>query len=873
MSDDSGAPKNGNGSKKKAAPAHLKPVGDATPLTVSPKDIEDLERSGLTEETIELSRIHSEGKSPPIAEILGWKWKNGGGMVLPFFDYDSNKLLLCRVKPHQPRMRTKGAKSKPVKYEQRPGSGAIPYIGPRCIQKQMLEGMGLVLWPEGEKKTLLLDQLGYACIGLTGCHNWNDPEKYANGDGLTWSKWLRKYAERFVRGRHHVIMFDSDCFSKDAVMLAMRRLAGLLYEGGALSVRFGRIPPDANDASRGVGIDDFFVEHGEEKTREIIKAAELIKAGEEVTPIAPKDPLLKLNSLAWLKGANLDADLRLPPRFEIRRDRSLWQEPPIDKPEADQKEIARAAILPARMLDALVGEDQRLEIAYYARGKWHRGVIDRRAIRDARRALAELPPGAAIDSNNAPLVVLWLGEYMRHNEHRMSAKRFTNACGWQDLDDERCFMLAEPVTTSNAPTIVPDEAGDKGEILRALKPRGTYPAHLAALRSAFAEDPIAALGILGALSAPLLKPLGAPNFAVHFYGDSSRGKTTMLKLSASVFGNPSSEGYVGSWNATPVAMELRAATLCDLPMPMDEVGAGDMKDNSRMVYMMINGIGKARGSRGLKVQRTAFWRTVVVSTGEHELVDDKANTGAQVRALQFRVSKFGDFDGARVDKIREDIEQNFGHVGLEWIKHLVAVEDWEPLRQLFARAKVLFRSKEKGSLMQRQAIYYALLATTEHIAHEVLGLGKTKGGTVREIFANADQRRELKTASERAVEVVSEWIAAEPLTFPCLDYNSTGGLIAKTVASVKKINGVRHRGHVCFLPNELRVRLAQSGISAAEVIHAWKDLGWLDVDERRTTKRLSWDNKRVRLVCVSCDALGLDAAESTEAQTRVDFKD
>ena len=55
-------------------------------------------------------------------------------------------------------------------------------------------------------------------------------------------------------------------------------------------------------------------------------------------------------------------------------------------------------------------------------------------------------------------------------------------------------------------------------MLRALRPRGTYEAHIAALRSAFDEDPIAAVAILGALAAPLLSPLDAPNFAIHFPG-------------------------------------------------------------------------------------------------------------------------------------------------------------------------------------------------------------------------------------------------------------------------------------------------------------------------------------------------------------------
>ncbi len=854
---------------------HLVPVNDDTaPRALAPRHAADLESSGLSEATIASAGIYSGAKSAPIADVLGWGWRNGGGMVLPFRDYDSNREILSRVKPDRPRVRSRGAKKRVIKYEQPPNSGAVPYFGPRCIREQRLHDTSRsVVWVEGEKKTLLLDQLGYAAIGITGCHTWNDADKHRDGDGLTWAKAIRKYAERFVRDRHHTICFDSDTFSNDNVMLALRRLAGLLLDGGAASVRCVRVPPDTNDRDRGVGIDDFFVDHGRDETltRTLITSAELIAPGEAVTPIPPKDPLLKLGALAWLRGAKLGSDLRLPPGFEIRRDRSLWADPPSDKPDADQRELMRLIVLPTQMIDALDGDEQRLELAYYARGKWERAIVDRKACRDARRALAELPPGVAIDSNNATLVVLWLGEYLRHNEHRMGTQRFVSKCGWQTVDDEQCFLLDAAITRDGAATtIVADDSGDRSDILAALRPRGSHEQHVDALRRAFDEDPLAAVAILGALAAPLLAPLGAPNFAINFHGDSSKGKTSIVKIGSSVFGNPSSEQWIGSWNATPVGMELRAATLSDLPLCFDEVGAGDPRMVERAIYMLINGAGKLRGAPTVSVRKTPFWRTIVLSTGEHELVDDRATTGAQIRVLQFRVSGFGNLDGAGVDALREACEKHHGHVGRRWIEALVAIEDWQPYIALFDKAKKQFRAHEPGALMQRQAVYYALLATAEHLAHTTLGFGRAGGATVRELFADIDRRREVRTASERAIEIMSQWIASEPKTFPELDFNASGGLTARTAKNIARINGVRYKKHVCFLPNELRARLDLDGISSAEVLAAWRDRGWLDVDGKHLAKKIRWDGKRVRVIAVSCEILGIDVVENA-AQTSADF--
>lgn len=854
------------GARASAKPGHVKPVdGGTAPVTLSPNHLEDLRSSGLTDETITAAKLRSEGKSSGVSKILGWGWKNGAALVFPFFDYDSRKLVLARVKPDKPRLR--GKKRKPVKYEQPPDTGPVPYFGPGTIREQRLDKPRLsVYWAEGEKKTLTLDQLGLAVIGITGCHVWNDSETYRNGDGLTWSKQLRKYAERFVKGRKHVICYDSDAFDNDNVMLALQRLAGLLLADGAASVWFVRIPPSADKAVKGVGIDDYYLEHGEDATRALLKAAERIEVGSEIAPIPPKDPLLKLCSLKWLRAAKLPPDLRLPPRFDVRRDRSLWLEPDASKPDGDWKESMRSILIPTALLEATDDEtEQRIEVAYFAREGWRRAVVDRKAIRDARRALSELPADVAIDSNNAALVVAWLSEYMRHNEHRMELRKFVSQCGWHEIDSGECFVADVPIVRAGGRVrLDADTSGDRGSILCALAPKGTLDAHRAALAKAFDEDSQAALMILSALAAPLLRPLRAPNFGIHLAGDSSRGKTSKLVCAASVFGDPRNDQWLASWNTTATAMELRAETLCDLPLCYDEVGAGDRAQIERSIYMLVNGSGKGRAQRSLKLRKTPSWRTVVLSTGEHSLASEKANTGAQVRIVQFRVNGFGELDAAGVDSIREACERNAGHVGRLWLKTLVDIDDWQPLRELFVSAKAQFREQKEGSLMQRQAVYFALLAVAEHLASKSLGFGVKGGGTVRGVFMDTDETGDVVSAGERAVDVVAGWIASEPDAFPVLTFASDGGLTAKRKANARKLCGVHYVGRVHLLPDELRTVLERNGLSYSGVLAAWKASGVTDCDKGRTKKRLRWDGQRLCVVAVKSEALGLTVDTQTD---------
>jgi hypothetical protein len=458
--------------------------------------------------------------------------------------------------------------------------------------------------------------------------------------------------------------------------------------------------------------------------------------------------------------------------------------------------------------------------------------------------------------------VLWLGEYMRHNETRLRVAQYVSQCGWQRVDDGSCFLLDEPITNGAASSLVADDAGDRADMIAALRPRGDSGAHFEAIRAAFDADPIAAVAILGALAAPLLEPLGAPNFAINLHGDSSRGKTSMIKIAASIYGDPRSQQWLGSWNATGVAMELRAQTLSHLPLLFDEVGAGDGKPVDRWIYMLTNGVGKARGDRSLRVRKTPSWATVVISTGEHELVTENANTGAQVRVLQFRVRGFGNLDAAGVDALRGACEAHFGHVGRRWIESLVAIEDWAPYRELYDRALRAMRANEADPLMQRQAVYFALLAVAEHLASSALGMGQRGGKTARAVFEDTTRRREVTNAAHRAREVVSQWIASEPGAFPALEVNAANRLTTPPDPLSRRIAGVRYRGQVCLLPVELRARLSAHGISAAEVVAAWGEAGHLDTDPGRRTKKVRWDGRRVGCYVVSGEFLGIEADES-----------
>lgn len=145
------------------------------------------------------------------------------------------------------------------------------------------------------------------------------------------------------------------------------------------------------------------------------------------------------------------------------------------------------------------------------------------------------------------------------------------------------------------------------------------------------------LGVSFALTGPLLELVGVEGGGIHFFGNSSTGKSTIMSVAASVWGSgdgPSS--FVRTWRATANGLEGVAATHNDTLLCLDEMGQINPKEASEAAYMLANGQGKSRASRSGAARRVARWRIPILSTGEVTLADklNEVNDRHQIRAGQ-----------------------------------------------------------------------------------------------------------------------------------------------------------------------------------------------------------------------------------------------
>lgn len=785
-----------------------------------------LRASGLTDESIESGGFFTERDSRELAALLGWRsWPKtrGDGLVIPFFLPTVGagaEPFFARVRPDNPQADERSGKVR--KYEQPKDVGVAPYFPVRSrIHRRYLDGaVEPLVFTEGEKKAALLDQLGFATIGGTGVMCFHDVAHRKDADEYRLHDLIRRHVH--VTGRACFVVFDSDQTENDQVLRAGRVLAGMLLAAGAASVRNVLIPTPEGGGK--LGIDDFFAQYGEAATRALFDSAEPLE------PATGNESADLVTSYRVLEGIPLEPRLRMPHEYSLDRDGSLWRDDG-KKP----KLVERAPIFISRLVADLYNGHELVELVFKRDRRWRTVVVPRRSMVDSRALVADLGPlGAPVDTNNAAEVVRWLRDFEATNERRLPRSQSVNRCGWHTVKTEDVFVLAGEVLRREGSTIelVVDRQADRTRLSRGLHTAGSYDAHLAALRRAWEASPVCAVAIAASLAAPVLRALAAPIFAVHLAGDSSRGKSSMLKIAASVYGDPNDDEWVSSWNSTTVGHEQRAAHLCDLPLCIDEAGVVEAKDRERAVYMLVNGVGRTRGAKEGGLRETQSWRTVVLSTGERLLAEEGSATGAQVRVLQLQVSGFGKLDAAGVDEVRRGAEEHHGHVGRQWLEAwLETSADARAAHRTELKAFVrAFQERAVGGLRARQALSWALLAYVEHVASSVLGLGQSHGATIANFFAEpSDVHLTVRSAAERAIERVQHWLASEPNSFPALVVSSSGSKSPKVEGNPRETFGYYdpHANELLLLPIALRKHLGAANIDDGVALREWRTSGTL----------------------------------------------
>ncbi len=186
------------------------------------------------------------------------------------------------------------------------------------------------------------------------------------------------------------------------------------------------------------------------------------------------------------------------------------------------------------------------------------------------------------------------------------------------------------------------------------------------------------------LSATIMHHSRTETGGVHWYGDSSKGKTTILQIAASAFGKGSdpsrdSDSSISSWNATTNGLEGQCAARNHSPHVLDDLGACSVRDFSPVVYNMTQGSGKTAMNADRSLKKTRAFNNLILSSGEFPIKQKieegggTAKAGQMVRFIDMPTDE-GIFPGAAkedIDALKEACGSFYGTLGRAFISALI----------------------------------------------------------------------------------------------------------------------------------------------------------------------------------------------------------
>ena len=199
-----------------------------------------------------------------------------------------------------------------------------------------------------------------------------------------------------------------------------------------------------------------------------------------------------------------------------------------------------------------------------------------------------------------------------------------STCGWFD----GAFVLPDRVIGDNADLVL--YQCDSTKALDAYKQSGSLDDWRQHIARFCLGNPLLVLAISQAFSGALLEKCGMDGIGVHIFGGSSKGKTSGMQISGSVWGEP--RRFNRSWTATANGLESAATSVNDGLLCLDEMSKADADEVSKSLYMLANGIGKQRATATGSARALNTWRVSVLSNGEESIEAHLAKAGIVIKA-------------------------------------------------------------------------------------------------------------------------------------------------------------------------------------------------------------------------------------------------
>lgn len=274
------------------------------------------------------------------------------------------------------------------------------------------------------------------------------------------------------------------------------------------------------------------------------------------------------------------------------------------------------------------------------------------------------------------LVMEYVIASIREMQFTRKAEQMRQQFGWADKDNK--FILGDREITPDGVFHSPPSTITTN-IAQHIQPAGDFDKwkEVFNLYSAPGLEPHA-FATLTAFGSPLFKFLGQNGAIINvIHPDSGTGKTTILHMCNSVYGDPAR--LCAMWDDTINAKILRLGVMNNLPFTVDEMTNTAPADFSTLAYSMSQGRGKDRvkaSANELRANLTS-WQSISLCSSNasfYEKLSSLKNSpdGEMMRLIEYKIDYSGAIDVAYAKQMFDhQLKNNFGHAGDIYAKWLV----------------------------------------------------------------------------------------------------------------------------------------------------------------------------------------------------------
>lgn len=369
--------------------------------------------------------------------------------------------------------------------------------------------------------------------------------------------------------------------------------------------------------------------------------------------------------------------------------------------------VCLTPMVPTAILENVDTGEEKVEISYRVNRRIKTLVIDRETLVNKNKVVGLARYGIAVGSVNSGKVAAFFTEVLGRSES-LPRKLSKSSLGWVGSKREYFLPYSDGFVLDNQsdPHVI--------ELIEAFKAKGDRDAWMERMRL-LRKHMTVRVAMGASFASPIVSCIGQNPFIMHIWGGSGLGKTLLLKLIMSIWGNPNSTQLVRSLNTTQNALMSQASFLQHIPLAGDELQTIKTRyaNYDNLIMDITEGANRGRLGPDGKPIRVLTWRNAFLTCGEEPICKQDSGGGAFARVVEIELLNKYVSDG---NELANFLADNYGFAAQEFITELM-----RPVALGGYDLSVIYRDyfgklMSDGTLNEKQAGAGALIMVADFIA-------------------------------------------------------------------------------------------------------------------------------------------------------------